>query len=141
MLTSSQPQKKCELVELISQEKPHIVAINEVKPKNGFERKEQDFAIEHFSIFTTNIDSTNGRGIVILAHSSISHLVLEVKTDVQFEEVCLLVLKLEGSGVMIFGCIYRNPTQTSKSNENNNNLNTLVRRLTNNKRYSSMYSS
>ena len=76
-----------ELVELISQKKPHIVAINEVKPKNGSKRKEQDFVIEHFSIFTTNIDSTNSRGIVIIAHLSISHLVLEVKPDVQFEEV------------------------------------------------------
>ena len=86
-------------------------------------------------IFTTNIDSTNGRGIVILAHSSISHLVLEVKPDVQFEEVCLLELKLEGNNVMIFGPIYRSPTQTSRSDKNNNNLNTLVRRLANNKIY------
>ena len=27
--------KKCELIELIEREEPHIVAINEVKPKNG----------------------------------------------------------------------------------------------------------
>ena len=34
---------KCELVQLILQEKPHIIAINEVKPKNGCERKERNF--------------------------------------------------------------------------------------------------
>ena len=128
--------KKCELIELIEREEPHIVAINEVKPKNGAEQRDQDFAIEQFSIFTTNIDSTSGRGIVILVHSSISHLAIQVAPVVQFEEACLLEIKLEGSDVMLFGCIYRSPTQTSGSDENNNNLNALVHRLSDNKRYS-----
>ena len=107
-----------------------------VKPKNGAEQRDQDFAIEQFSIFTTNIDSTSGRGIVILLHSSISHLAIQVAPVVQFEEACLLEIKLEGSDVMLFGCIYRSPTQTSGSDENNNNLNALVHRLSDNKRYS-----
>ena len=88
----------------------------------------------HFSIFTTNIDSTSGRGIVILVHSSISHLVIQVAPVIQFEEACLLEIKLKGSDVTLFGCIYRNPTQTSGLDENNNNLNVLVYRLSDNKR-------
>ena len=40
--------KKCEFIELIEREEPHIVAINEVKPKNGAEQRDQDFAIEQF---------------------------------------------------------------------------------------------
>ena len=75
-------------------------------------------------------------GIFILVHSSISHLAIQVAPVVQFEEACLLEIKLEGSDVMLFGCIYRSPTQTSGSDENNNNLNALVHRLSDNKRYS-----
>ena len=107
--------KKCELIELIEREEPHIVAINEVKPKNGAEQRDQDFAIEQFSIFTTNIDSTSGRGIVILVHSSISQMAIQVALVVQFEEACLLEIKLEGSDVMLFGCIYSCLLYTSPS--------------------------
>ena len=32
--------KKCELVQLILREEPHIIAINEIKPKNESERKD-----------------------------------------------------------------------------------------------------
>ena len=75
MQTSLHHAKKCEL---ISREKPHIVAINEVKPKNGSERKEKKFCHRtYFSIFNTNIDSTSGRGITILTHSSISHRIFQ----------------------------------------------------------------
>ena len=64
---------KCELVQLILQEKPHIIAINEIKPKNGCERKEQNFSFQNFSfqnfsIFSTNINSNIERDIVILVH-------------------------------------------------------------------------
>ena len=37
------------------------------------------FYFQNSSIFSTNINSNIGRGIVILVHSSISHLVLQIK--------------------------------------------------------------
>ena len=40
--------KKCELAQLILREEPHIIAITEIKPKNGSERKEQDFSFQNF---------------------------------------------------------------------------------------------
>ena len=132
-LTSS---KKCELAQLILREEPHIIAITEIKPKNGSERKEQDFSFQNFSIFSTNINSDIGRGIVILVHSSISHLVLQIKPVNQFEEACLIEIKLERNDIMLFGCIYRSPTHTTESDVNNNNLNALVHHIASDKKYS-----
>ena len=54
-------------------------------------------------------------------HSSISQMAIQVALVVQFEVTCLLEIK---------------QTQTSGSNENNSNLNALVHRLSDNKRYS-----
>ena len=68
------PTKKIELKELISRKKPHIIAICEVKPKNGKEKLIQDYKIDGFSdIYHTNVENKKGRGIVILVHQTLSH--------------------------------------------------------------------
>ena len=69
-------------------------------------------------------------------HSSISHLVLQIKPVNQFEEACLIEIKLQSNDIMLFGCIYRSPTHTTESDVNNNNLNTLVHHIASDKKYS-----
>ena len=60
---------------------------------------------------------------------------MQIKPHLKFEEVCLLEIKLRGGDKMIFGCFYRSPTPSEKSAENNDNLNNLMRYISN-KKYS-----
>ena len=127
--------KKQELENLLSQNKPHIIAICEVKPKKKTERQLQDYTLDGFIPYHTNTDSDKGRGIVVLVHHSISHLVLQVQSEIEFEEACLIEIKLKDNDVLMFACIYRSPTQSDTSEQNNENLNTLLRDLASNKKY------
>ena len=67
----------------------------------------------------------------IHTHDSIEKSVIEAKSDLNFEEVCLLEIKLRGGDRMLFGSFYRSPSPTDISEENNNNLNKLLMNLSN----------
>ena len=128
--------KKQELKELVSRSQPHIIAVCEVKPKNGKERLIQDYSFDGYSVpYQTNAINRTGRGIIILVHKSLSHHVLHVNATIKYEEVCLLEIKLENNDLLIFGCIYRSPTETVTSDENNSNLNLLLRQISSNNKY------
>ena len=47
----------------------------------------------------------------------------------KFEVSCLLEIRLRGGDVLLFGCIYRSPTSTPETTENNENLNNLLRSI------------
>ena len=50
----------------IEELKPHIIAINEVKPKNPkCNVTIPEFSIKGYTMFTKNIESSEGRGIVM----------------------------------------------------------------------------
>ena len=59
----------------------------------------------------------------------------QIDSNLQFEEVCLLEIRLRGGDVLLFGCIYRSPTGSDISSENNDRLNRLLACISN-KRYS-----
>ena len=130
------PSKKSELLKLIENKQPHLIAITEVKLKNGDDRKEQDYSLKNFLLYSTNIGHEKGRGIIILIHISIASSVLQIQPLTEYEEACLLEVKLNKKDVMIFGCFYRSPTKSISSENNNINLNILVNTLALNKRYS-----
>ena len=60
-------------------------------------------------------------------HNSIEKSAIQIKPELRFAELCLLGIKLRSGGIMIFGCFYRSPTPSEKSEENNDNLNNLLR--------------
>ena len=65
VLTAS---KMLELKERVKLDKPHIIAITEVKPKNSkMDRKDQDYTIANFSLHRWS----RGRGINIWTHRSL----------------------------------------------------------------------
>ena len=130
------PSKKVELIQYIEKEKPMIIAVSEVKPKNAAEREVLDYCIPDYSIHPVNLDSDIGRGIAIYTHNSMEKSTVEVKPNVKYDEACLLEIKLRGGDTMLFGCFYRSPTPTERSEENNNNLNNLLRNLCSKKKYS-----
>ena len=121
---------------MIIREQPHLVAICEVKPKNGYLRTLQDYSINGYTLHYTNIDNDQGRGIVIHTHNSISHLVLQITSPINFEEACVIEIQLSGNDKLIFGCLYRSPTASCTSTENNNKLNSLLKSLALDKKYS-----
>ena len=95
------PSKKSELLKLIENKQPHLIAITEVKLKNGDDRKEQDYSLKNFLLYSTNIGHKKGRGIIILIHISIASSVLQIQPLTEYEEACLLEVKLNKKDVMI----------------------------------------
>ena len=129
--------KKAELTDRITQEKPHIIAICEPKPKNpSTTRTEKDYAFPDYTLYSANLcTSSTGRGIVILTHSSIGDSVLQIECEIKFEEACILKINLRGTNSLLFGCFYRSPTSSEESDENNLNLNKLIKSLATNNKY------
>ena len=116
--------KMAELRLRIQQEKPMIVAVCEVKPKNG--KDHHDYDIPGFSLHPVNINSSEGRGIAVYTHSSLDQSVVHIQPIVRFQEACLIEIKLRGGDLMLFGCIYRSPTSSATSERNNDDLNRLL---------------
>ena len=122
--------KKDELIKLIEVEKPMIVAVSEVKPKNAKERQQQDYEIPGFTMHPTNLKSEEGgRGVAVYTHSSIDKSVVQIKPTTCFEEACLLEIRLRGGDVLLFACMYRSPSITPSSDVNNEKLNNLLRTI------------
>ena len=107
---------------MVSREQPHIIAICEVKPKNGAERLIQEFSIDGYLDFSTNLDTHKGRGMIILIHASISNLVLKIN-PLPVEEACVLEIKLKKKDILLFACVYRSPTDSATPEGNNSNIN------------------
>ena len=122
-MTSS---KMMELKELIQNKKPLIVAVCEVKPKTAKERTLKDYEIPNYSLHPVNLNNSTGRGIAVYTHSSIDKSIVQIKPNLNFEEVCLLEVRLRGGDCLLFGSFYRSPTTTSTSNQNNEQLNRLL---------------
>ena len=121
--------KKDELQQRILTEKPLVIAVSEVKIKNSKERSAEDYSIDGYTINQTNLLNDTGRGIIIYTHDSLDKSTIQIEVKNKFEEACLLEIRLRGGDVLLFGCIYRSPTSTPESNENNENLNNLIRSI------------
>ena len=129
--------KFLELQQIIKQEKPLIVAICEVKPKNSSkERLDQDYQMQDYVLHPTNLSNdAPGRGIAVYTHNSISKSVAQVSLNTKFVESCLIEIRLRGGDMLLFACCYRSPTPSQSSDENNNNLNELLKEIST-KKYS-----
>ena len=95
----------------------------------------QDYNIPGYIMHSTNLESDAGRGIAVYIHSSIVKSTIQIESHNNFNEVCLLKIKLHGGDNLLFGCFYRSPTPSKLSDSNNTNLNNLLRFLSN-KHYS-----
>ena len=127
--------KKTELKETIRQSLPLIIAICEIKPKKITNRTKEDYAIPDFITYDVNLFKNNGRGIAIYIHQSISHRVTEIDHTPQFEEACVIEIQLEKRNKLVFGCFYRSPTESERSMENFLSLTSLLKTLSENKKY------
>ena len=123
-LTSS---KIIELKKKIQDEKPLIVAVSEVKSKNSAHWSIDDNKIPSYSLHPVNFHTTTDRGIAVYSHESLSKSVSQIKPPLNFEETCLLEIRLRGGDLLLLACCYRSPTPSESSNQNNEKLNRLLR--------------
>ncbi len=117
--------KMTELKLRLKQYKPHIIGINEVKPKNSrYKQKESEFKIDdigEYDIFSQNIDKDKGRGIILYVHKHLEAKEVHMKT--RYEESTFAKIKLNNKDNLLVGLIYRSD---SGSAENNGNLRKLI---------------
>lgn len=123
-LTSS---KMIELRKRIESEEPLIVAVSEVKPKNSSDWSTKDYEIPDYNLHSVNLDTVSGRGMAVYSHKSITNSVTQINSDLTFEEVCILELRLRGGDLLLFASCYRSPTRTESSPQNNEKLNRLLK--------------
>lgn len=125
-----------ELQSQTQKEKPHIVAICEVKTKIGALKQLQEYEFKEYELVNqTNVTTDKGRGIIILAHNSIKHLVVKIEPMTEFDESCIVEIRLCEKDLLVFGCLYRSPTRSDSSDANNRNLNELVKAIASEKKY------
>ena len=125
--------KMMELQNHILREKPLIIGVSEIKPKNGKVYDELDYKINGYDLHPVNLDKDTGRGIVVYTHESIQKSVMEITPAITFDEASLLEIRLRGGDILLFGCIYRSPTDSVTSSKNNDHLNELIEKIVKNK--------
>ena len=109
-----------ELQARFAQEKPLIIALCEVKPKNAKERSLEDDEIPGYSIHSVNLECNDGgRGIAVYTHNFLDKCIVHTQPELAYHEACLLEIKLRGGYLMLFGCFYRSPTTSITSDKNN----------------------
>ena len=89
-----------------------IVAITEAKSKSKTkDRLLMDYELENYSLHPLNLqNSDRGRGIAIYPHKSLEKSVADVTTSIEFQECCLIEVRLRGGDLLLFACCYRSPT-------------------------------
>ena len=74
--------KKVELIKHIEREKPLIVVVCEMEPKNSKQCKMSDYTNSDYSIHPVNLDPNNsGRGIAVYTHNSIEKSAIQIKPE------------------------------------------------------------
>ena len=105
-------EKLSQLISRVSDQKPHIVLVNEIKPKNTTKQwNALDFGLPNFTPHPVNIDSKNGRGLITYVNSALDNHVTKLEVeDPLSSEVCWLSISLRGNDKLLLGHIYRNPS-------------------------------
>ena len=119
VLTAS---KMVELRMRVAIEKPHVIAINEVRPKNlNNERTDEDYIINGYTLHSWPRD----RGINVWTHESLDKSV-SFPTDKQLYteelESGLIQIRLKNGDNLTLACIYRSQNLSCKGNSEVNKL-------------------
>lgn len=127
-------------------EKPHIIAITEVKPKNSrYKVQQSELQLQGYDMFSTNLETQSNRGIIVYTLNTLEAVVQEIEEDdpqavvyggtqqplttnraAKFEESVWMNIKLKGKDTLLVGCVYRSPNSTDG---NASALNTLLRKI------------
>ena len=69
----------------------------------------------------------------MFTHSSLDKSVIQIKSKIEYEEACLLEIRLRHGDTLLFGCCYRSPTPSQTSESNNKHLIDLLKSISDKK--------
>ena len=114
--------KMTELRQRVAMEKPKIVIVNEVLPKNSkASREDADFKINNFTIHRW----TSGRGINIWTHQSLDKSIsipLDKQLTSDLTEAAHIRVRLNRGDSLLLSCLYRSSNQTEEGNNKTNEI-------------------
>lgn len=125
--TDTLMNKRLELAEVISKNKPDIIALTEILDKNrSMDPEHHELVIQGYD-HHTNIDGHRRRGVILYTRSHLNICVKEIPGQDAFEESILCELNLKGTDKLLLGVVYRSP---GCPKENHDHLRTLMKNAT-----------
>ena len=95
-------------------ERPHIIAIAEIKPKNcRYTLTEAELQLDGYTLHSCNLETDQRRGVVVYIDNSLQ--ATQVGTDTAGDEQLWLSIRLWNHDLLLFGCIYRSPGSTEEN--------------------------
>ena len=97
--------------------KPNVIAITEVNPKSSkYKRKESEFSLEGYNLFSVNIGGDSiFRGIIVYVSQNLKATQIDVSSN--FSECLLLQLQVDIHNSFLLGTFYRSPSSTSDNDQ------------------------
>lgn len=107
----------CRLQELDVGDKPDVIALQEVRPKNSrLERELAEYCLDGFELYEKNVAETDkGRGLLVYVRREL--FVIEVEMSQQYCEYLCIEVKCK-SGSVLIASIYRSPNTCGEGNDN-----------------------
>ena len=94
-----------------------IIAISEVKPKNGAARRDEDYTIDGYTPHMCDLASSATRGIIVYTRSSLDGSIARIDPIVDMDEVTQLECTLTNGDKLLFSAVYRNGASTDANNK------------------------
>ncbi len=118
--------KRNELQERVSHEKPNVIVITEVNPKNQrYSTTKNELAIEGYTLFT-NAENNGARGIAVYIKNHLNPVEpRSIKTEAVLEAVAVEI-KLRGADKQLIMAVYRSPNSPP---DNNSKLHEMIQSL------------
>ena len=118
--TDTLTNKMSELHLLTKTERPHIIGINEVLPKNhNHQIHPEEFTLDGYElIIHPNVNENTGRGTLLYVHNTISHKQISISPDnEEFQEALFTKIKLNAKDTPLWACMYRRGEYDPENNE------------------------
>ena len=108
-----------------AQNKPDVIALNEIKPKNGAVPEPRSFNIPGYTPYTNNLEDPDVRGVCVYVRNCFKSNHVNIP-DHNFKDVATVAINTQNSCLMI-QCIYRSGT-VKKAQELDDELHKLLRK-------------
>ncbi|CAC5406564.1 unnamed protein product [Mytilus coruscus] len=113
--------KRSEFELYLSIEKPHIIGLCEIYPKNSMDKS--IVSMLNLPDYEKYIpDKMGDRGVVIYIHKSLTAFKVDILSESGFNESVWCEVKLEGTDKLLLGCIYRSPSSVPSNNKKLNDF-------------------
>ena len=107
----------------IKEEKPGLIGIIEVKPKNfRYDTQLLEYHMEGYQTIPLNITkNSEGRGIILYIKEELEYRIQEFQ-EIKLVEGIFCEVKLKDGDKIRFAIIYRSPSSNEEANQNINNI-------------------